>query len=117
MLEARPQADEVLSNLIALNVERFDLRRVELYALRLLSHDPDSLIALQALTMAAFEQRKYEEASVFYTPVAGKPGGRRRATREDAIQYRLSRESVDRLIGISMQQRRETRSGEKNGGR
>jgi tetratricopeptide (TPR) repeat protein len=117
VLETQPQADEVLANLIALNVERFDLRRVELYALRLLSHDPDSLIALQALTMAAFEQRKYEEAAVFYLRWRANLAEGGAAAREDAIQYRLSRESVDRLIGISMQQRRETRSGEKNGGR
>jgi tetratricopeptide (TPR) repeat protein len=116
VLETQPQADEALANLIALNVERFDLRRVELYALRLLRHDPDSLIALQALTMVAFEHRKYEEASDYYLRWRANLAEGGAAAREDAIQYRMSRESVDRLIGISMQGRQETRSGEKRSG-
>jgi tetratricopeptide (TPR) repeat protein len=114
VLEIHPQAEEVLANLIALNVERFDLRRVELYALQLLKHDPDSLIALQALTMAAFEQHKFDEASEYYfrwrTNLA--EGGA--AAREDAIQYRLSRENVECLIAFRMRQ--ETRSGKKRRG-
>jgi tetratricopeptide (TPR) repeat protein len=113
VLETQPQADEALANLIALNVERFDLGRVEVYALQLLRHDPDSLIALQALTMVAFERRRYEEASDYYFRWRANLAEGGAAPREDAIQYRLSRESVDRLIRLSVQEPRETRSSKK----
>lgn len=106
VLQAQPESEETLANLIALNVERFDLARVERYGQQLLRVSPDSLIALQALTMAAFEHRKYEEASEYYfrwrenLPEGGVPA------REDAIQYRLSRESVERLAEIREQKGR-----------
>lgn len=104
VLKVRPKCEEALANLIALSVERFDLRRVEQFALELLSQDPDSLIALQALTMVSFERRNYQQASDYFfrweanLPEGGIP------PREDAIQYRLSRENVERLAELRTRQ-------------
>ena len=103
VLQAQPESEETLANLIALNVERFDLERVERYGRQLLLLRPDSLIALQGLTLVTIEQRRYEEASRYYfewlenVPEGGIPAA------EDAIQYRLSRETVARLAEIREQ--------------
>ena len=103
VLQAQPESEETLANLIALNVERFDLARVDRYAGQLLRLSSDSLIALQALTLVAVEQRRYEEASNYYFRwLESLPEGGVSA-REDAIRYRLSREIVERLSEIREQ--------------
>jgi tetratricopeptide (TPR) repeat protein len=106
VLQVQPHSEETLSNLIALNVERFDLARVERYATELLRLCPDSLVALQALTMAAFEQHKYEAASDYYFEWRDNLPEGGVSAREDEIQNRLSRENVARLIEIRTQKSR-----------
>ena len=93
-----PLGRGVLTNLIALSVEMFDLSRVERYALRLYEQRPESAIALQALALVAIERREYDEAARFYfrwlENAAESPGSTEIA---DAIQYRLTPESLVQL--------------------
>jgi tetratricopeptide (TPR) repeat protein len=87
---------EALANLVALNVERFDLDRVERYSGRLLAADADSLVAWQGLLVVAVERRDFETAAKCFARLDG-----RTAVADDrAIQYRLSRATADRLRGM-----------------
>ena len=97
-LELKPDSEEALSNLIALNMERFTLGRVQQCALQLLGLRPHSATALRALVVTAFERREYESAADYY--------GRLLETTErdpspsegsEPVQYRLSQEDALRL--------------------
>jgi tetratricopeptide (TPR) repeat protein len=83
---------EALANLIALSIECFDLDRVERYAYRLLETDPDSVVAWQGLLVVAVERRDYRIAADCFAHIDG-----RTVVDHRAIQYRLSRATVDRL--------------------
>jgi tetratricopeptide (TPR) repeat protein len=93
VLAEDPLHRETLSNLIAMSVEAFDLERVHAYALRLLELEPESAIALQALAMVSIERRDFESAAEFFSRIeaANIPRG------ADAIEYRVSRDVVERL--------------------
>lgn len=82
---------EALANLIAMNVERFDLERVEKYSRRLLEIDPGSLAGLQGLVVIAVERGDYETAARLFGRIV--PG----ECADDAIEYRLSRQIMERL--------------------
>ena len=99
LLDAQPDSQEALSNLIAISMEVFDLARVERYADQLVKYHPASVVALQALTIVAFERRSYATAAESYRRlVAAIPeeklfsGGS-----NDIFEYRLSRRNVDLL--------------------
>jgi tetratricopeptide (TPR) repeat protein len=93
-------AEEALCNLIAISMEVFDLTRVERYALQLLEMCPQSTTALQGLTLVALERREYSAASRYFsrlmehTPESGTTPPTRDG---EAIEYRLSRDVVNRL--------------------
>ena len=92
VLDADPAHDETLSNLIALNVERFQLQSVERYALRLLAIRGNSQIALRGMIVVAVERGDLDLAANCFArlePPLEKTG--------DAVEYRLSRQVVDRL--------------------
>lgn len=92
LLESNPRHEEALSNLIALNVEKFDLARVERYALRLLEAVPDCPIALQGLIVVALERRDDNLAANCLARLSQPAPGSR-----DAVEYRLSAQTVVRL--------------------
>ena len=75
-----------------MSVERFHLGRVEEYSRRLLELNSRSAAALQGLVVVAVERRDYEAAARYFRQIApaAAPGG-------DAIEYRLSRQTVERL--------------------
>jgi tetratricopeptide (TPR) repeat protein len=83
---------ETLSNLIALSIERFDLESVESYSKRLLELNPSSSIALQGLVVVAVERRDFETAAACFSRLKPVENGGR-----DAVEYRLSRQIVERL--------------------
>jgi len=92
VLAADPKQEETLANLIALNIERFDLPRVELYSQRLLEVAADSAIALRGLIVVAVERRDYELAARYFARLTpGEEGAR------DTVEYRLNWQIVDRL--------------------
>ena len=92
VLELDPEHQEALANLIAIHVERFDLDRVYHCSKRLLELNGDSAVALQGLIVVAVERREYEIAAVHFARL-GPP----QAGELNAIEYRLSREMVERL--------------------
>ncbi len=99
LLAADPQAEEALSNLIAMHVERFDLSRVEYYSRRLLEIDPRSAIACQGLALVEVERREYPAAMYWLSRIAEcdpPPEG------IDAIEYRLSPKVQARLAQASL---------------
>jgi tetratricopeptide (TPR) repeat protein len=92
VLAADPKHVETLANLIAMNVEKFNLDLVELYSNRLLGIDSGSPIALRGLIVVAVERREYAVAARYFALLA--PGGE---NCRDAVEYRLSRRMVERL--------------------
>ena len=92
VLASDPKHEEAITNLIAMNVERFDLVRTEAYARQLLSIRPDSPVALQALVVVSVERREYDAAAKSFARLGSiaEPG-------RDGIEYRLSRQVADRL--------------------
>jgi tetratricopeptide (TPR) repeat protein len=100
ILELESRSEEALSNLIAMSVEVFDLSRVQRYALRLAGLAPQSTVALQALTLVAFERHDYETAAGFFNDLMEHaPEGKFSESGEDGDEtwYRLSGDGVDRL--------------------
>jgi tetratricopeptide (TPR) repeat protein len=98
-----PKSEEALSNLIALNVERFDLVRVHRYSLRLLELCPHSRVALQGLTLSAIEHGEYDTAAHHFTRLAknSRAGGFAvDDEREGMVRYQLPQEVSSRLIRI-----------------
>lgn len=103
VLELDPKAEEALSNLIAMSVEVFDLQRVYHYATRLLEVSPQSTLALQGLTLVALERREYDTAASYFSRLAERASDgqlSRNDENSDAIEYRVSREVVERLNEI-----------------
>lgn len=96
VLEMDPRHQEALANLVAMCVELFDLERVERYAARLLALDEDSAIALQGLIVVAVERRDYESAGLWFARLRPCEDGR-----SDAVEYRLSRDVVERLRDLN----------------
>lgn len=70
LLARHPEWEEALANLIALNVERRELERIEEYSRRLLDLRPRSRTALQGLTLAAIERGDYAAAARHYLELA-----------------------------------------------
>ncbi len=89
--------DEALANLIALNIERFDLARVERHSRRLLARNGTAMAAWQGLLVVAIERRDFETAAECFSRIDGST-----ALADDrAIQYRLSSAMADRLREMS----------------
>ena len=98
ILDLEPRSEETLGNLIAMCMEVFDLTRVHRYALRLAGISPQSTVALQALTLVAFERRDYETAASFFSDLMEHaPEGKFADTDGDEFWYRLSAKDVERL--------------------
>jgi tetratricopeptide (TPR) repeat protein len=100
VLELEPRPEEALGNLIAMSVEVFDLARIHRYASRLACLSPQSPVALQALTLVAFERRDYQAAAGYFAGLgeqafAGSLSGSDEA--ENEIKYRLSWNDIARL--------------------
>src|SRR3954465_11329669 len=92
VLDADPGHEETLANLIALNIEKFQLDPVERYSRQLLAIRENSQIGLRGLIVVAVERRDFELAANCFArldPV--QENGR------DAVEYRLSRQTVNRL--------------------
>ncbi len=88
--------DEALSNLIALNIERFDLERVERHSRRLLERNRTAAMGWQGLLVVAVERRDFDAAAVYFRHIDENV-----APADDrAIQYRLSSTIAERLRGI-----------------
>jgi tetratricopeptide (TPR) repeat protein len=92
VLSADPKHQETLANLIAMHVERFDLPCVEHYSRRLLAVAPNSQIALRGLIVVAVERRDFDLAARYFAKLTPAEESCR-----DSIEYRLSRQIVDRL--------------------
>jgi tetratricopeptide (TPR) repeat protein len=99
VLALDPKAEEALSNLIAMNIEVFDLESVQCNALQLLEISPRSAIALQALILVALERRDYDTASRHFSRLTESAGSDRLSFGEstDAIEYRLGRGAFEAL--------------------
>ena len=101
VLTLDPKAEEALSNLVAMCVEVFDLEKVQRYARRLLDFNPRSGVALEALVLVAIERREHDDAARFFARAAElETETLYAAPREHGdgiIEYRLSREVLDRL--------------------
>lgn len=98
-LDLKPDSEEALCNLIAASMEQFALARVQRYALQLIGKRPESVIALQALVVTAFERREFESAAEYYGRLLDATPEGRLASGGDsgAVQYRLSRRDAERL--------------------
>jgi tetratricopeptide (TPR) repeat protein len=108
ILELDPNSEEALGNLIAMSMEVFDLSRVHRYAVRLAGVSPRSVLALQALTLVAFERRDYETAADHFADlmkVAPEESFSRGGEAEDEIVYRLSEKDVARLSKLRRTER------------
>ena len=92
LLAAHPGHEEALANLIAMNVEKFDLARIEQYARRLLEISPDAPVALEGLIVVAVERRDFDLAASCFARLS-----RLEEAGRDAVEYRLSRHIVERL--------------------
>jgi tetratricopeptide (TPR) repeat protein len=105
VLALDPDAEEALSNLIAMCVEVFDLGRVQRYARRLLNLNPRSAAALEGLALVAIERREHENAAHFFARAAELDAetiyAAPREHGDGIIEYRLSREVLDRLTQAS----------------
>jgi len=101
-LEFRPGAEEVLANLIALGMETFDLTRVQRYAEQLAEWHPQSVVALQALTLVAVERRSYENAADFYGRLldTAPEGMLFQSGNDNALEYRLSRKDIEAMYQV-----------------
>jgi tetratricopeptide (TPR) repeat protein len=105
VLTLDPRAEEALSNLIAMCVEVFDLEKIQRYSRRLLDINPRAGAALEGLALVAIERRQHESAARFFARAAelgtetvyGVP----REHGDGTIEYRLSREVLDRLTEVS----------------
>ncbi len=92
VLAADPNHEETLANLIAMNVEQFRLENVEKYSRRLLAISKDAQIGLRGLLVVAVERRDFDLAASCFSRLDPSDEIFR-----DAVEYRLSRQIVDRL--------------------
>jgi len=99
LLALDPDAEEALSNLIAMSMEVFELARVQRYSQRLLEINSRSLVALQGLSLAAIERFDYATAARYFhralelEPEIMHPP----KDSSDAVEYRISRKIFDSL--------------------
>jgi tetratricopeptide (TPR) repeat protein len=105
-LELHSEPEEALGNLIALSMEMFDLTRVERYANQLLKRRPQSIAALQALMVVAFERRSYESAAEYYGRLLEIVPEEKLMScgNDDAFEYRLTRKSRE-LLNMAQENR------------
>ena len=103
VLTLDPRAEEALSNLIAMCVEVFDLEKIQRYSRRLLDINPRSGPALEGLALVAIERRDHENAARFFARAAelGTVYTAQMEQVDGMIEYRLSREVLDRLTQAS----------------
>jgi tetratricopeptide (TPR) repeat protein len=109
VLTLDPKAEEALSNLIAMCVEVFDLEKIQRYSRQLLDINPRSGVALEGLALVAIERREHENAARFFAraaelgteTVSAAEYATLREQGDSAIEYRLSREVLDRLTQAS----------------
>ncbi len=102
-LELHPQSEEALCNLIAMNMEVLDLSQIQRHSQRLLGLNPQSVATLQGLVLVAFERRDFASAAAYLSELAGNtPAGGVAGEdfHNEAIEYRLGGEAVERLSGI-----------------
>ncbi len=92
VLASDPNHEETLANLIAMYVEQFHLENVERYSRRLLAISKDAQIGLRGLLVVAVERRDFELAASCFSKLVPSDEIVR-----DAVEYRLSRQIVDRL--------------------
>jgi len=99
LLTIDPEAEEALSNLIAMSMEVFELARVQRYSQRLLDINSRSTIALQGLALAAIERLDYTAAArYFHRALELEPEIMHPPTEpSDAVEYRISRKIFDSL--------------------
>jgi tetratricopeptide (TPR) repeat protein len=103
VLTLDPKAEEALSNLIAMCVEVFDLEKIQRYSRQLLDINPRSVPALEGLALVAIERRDHENAARFFARTAelGTVYAAQQEHGDGMIEYRLSREVLDRLTQAS----------------
>jgi tetratricopeptide (TPR) repeat protein len=63
LLEAQPNSEEMLANLIAMSAETHDLEHMREYSQRLLALSPQSSVALEGLATVALERRDHHAAA------------------------------------------------------
>ena len=99
LLAIDPDAEEALSNLIAMSMEVFELARVQKYSQRLLEINSRSTAALKGLALAAIERRDYPTAARYFYQIAElEPEITRRPKQQsDAVEYRISRKVFESL--------------------
>jgi len=99
LLSMDPNAEEALSNLIAMSMEVFELARVQKYSQRLLEINSHSVIALQGLALTSIERLDYAAAADYFQravelePAILQPSN----NSPDAVEYRISRKIFDSL--------------------
>ena len=110
LLTIDPEAEEALSNLIAMSMEVFELARVQAYSQRLLDINSRSTVALQGLALAAIERLDYTAAARYFhraleldPEIMHPPNGP-----SDAVEYRISRKIFDSLEETRRQQKFKT---------
>jgi tetratricopeptide (TPR) repeat protein len=109
VLTLDPKAEEALSNLIAMCVEVFDLEKIQRYSRRLLDINPRAGAALEGLALVAIERREHESAARFFARAAelgtetvyARPYTAQGEHGDGIIEYRLSRDVLDRLTQVS----------------
>ena len=97
LVALEPKSEEAFSNLVAMSVEASDPVRVFRYSRRLLELCPDSLVALQGLTMVAVERGDYDDAAIHFNRVLAHPGDSGLGHEGKAAEYRIDMETVQRL--------------------
>jgi protein O-GlcNAc transferase len=65
LLEAQPNSEETLANLIAMSAQTRDLEQMREYSQKLLSVAPRSAVALQGLATVALQRRDHHQAAKF----------------------------------------------------
>jgi len=101
------KAEEALANLIAMNMEVFDLERVLLYSRRLVEINPRSVPGLQGLTLVAVERGDMETAARHYSTLAEHAAEAVRPTSDSSdeiIEYRLNRKAIEQFREIMRKQ-------------
>jgi tetratricopeptide (TPR) repeat protein len=98
------KAEEVLANLLAMSLERFDLERVLRYSRRLVETNPRSIPGLQGLTLVAVERGDMETAARHFSTLAEHSSESIRPSRgasgetdtsDEIIEYRLNGTAID----------------------
>jgi tetratricopeptide (TPR) repeat protein len=94
------KAEEALANLVSMSMEVFDLERVLRYARRLVDINPRSVPGLQGLTLVAVERGDIQTAARHFSTLAEVAPEALRPSKEaseDVIEYRVTRNAIDRI--------------------